>query len=183
MSAVIENHRWTRKEYEHMVRAGVFDPDQRVELIEGNVINRVPQNEPHAVSVSLADSALRNVFGTGYVIRPQFPLSLGLLSQPEPDIAVVAGAPRDFVASHPQSAVLVVEISSSTLNYDRTTKLALYARHGIPTYWIVNLVGGVLETYEQPLGADYARKRMFKRGETLTIGPMNSTLHVDELLP
>lgn len=166
-----------------MVRSGVFLPEQHVELIEGEVIDMVPQNELHAVAVSLIDNVLRGIFTPGYVIRPQSPLTLGASSQPEPDLAVVKGAPRDFIESHPRSAVLVVEISDSSLNHDRTSKLGLYARHGIPHYWIVNLVDGVLETYGVPVSGSYREKLVLRRGETVCVGPGQIALNVDELLP
>ena len=183
MNSVVEPHRWTLEEYEQMVRSGVFGPNQHVELIEGEVIDMVPQNEPHAVALSLIDNALRGIFTTGYVLRPQSPLALGASSQPEPDLAVVNGAPRDFIESHPRTAVLVVEISDSSLNHDRTSKLGLYARHGIPHFWIVNLVDGVLETYGDPVSGGYQEKRVLRRGETVRVGPHQLALNVDELLP
>lgn len=183
MNAVIAPHRWTLEEYEHMVRSGVFEPGQHVELIEGEVIDMVPQNEPHAVTLSLVDSALRAIFSAGHVIRQRSPLRLGASSQPEPDIAVVVGVPRDFIKRHPHAAVLVVEISDSSIHHDRTTKLALYARYGVPSYWIVNLVEGVLETYDNPASGDYQRKLILRRGETVRVGPNQTVLNVDDLLP
>ncbi len=183
MNAVSAPHRWTLAEYEHMVRSGVFASGQHVELIEGEVIDMVPQNEPHAVTLSLVDSALRGIFSEGYVIRQQSPLLLGGASQPEPDLAVVAGAPRDFLGRHPSAAVLVVEISDSSLGHDRTTKLSLYARHGIPTYWIVNLVEGVLETYRDPAAGVYQERVVLRHGDTLRVGPRNVAVNVADLLP
>jgi Uma2 family endonuclease len=183
MDAVIEPHRWTSEEYAHMVRSGVFGPSQHVELIEGEVIDMVPQNESHAVALSLIDNVLRGIFTTGFVIPPQSPLALGASSQPEPDLAVVEGAPRDFIKSHPRSAVLVVEISDSSLNHDRTSKLNLYARHGIPCFWIVNLVDGVLETYGNPVLDSYQAKLVLRRGDTVRVGPSQIVLNVEELLP
>ena len=183
MNAAIEPHRWTLEEYAHMVRSGVFGPSQHVELIEGEVIDMVRHNEPHAVALSLIDNVLRGIFATGYVIRPQSPLALGASSQPEPDLAVVEGAPRDFIKTHPRSAVLVVEISDSSLSYDRTSKLSLYARHGIPNVWIVNLVDGQLETYANPVTGSYQEKLVLRQGETVRVGPRHIVLKVEELLP
>ncbi len=183
MNAIIAPHRWSLEEYEHMVRSGLFESGHHVELIEGEVIDMVPQNELHAVTLTLVDIALRRAFSTGHVFRQQSPLALGLASQPEPDLAVVTGAPRDFILKHPRTSVLVVEIADSSLLHDRTTKCALYARYDIPIYWIVNLVDGVLETYERPMSGSYQIQLVLRRGETVYVGPARTPLIVDELLP
>lgn len=141
MSAVLDlpRHRFSRAQYEHMVDTGVFGPEDRLELLEGEIIDMAPEKSRHATAIRLLEDALRKVFGYGYDIRSQLPLSLNDLSQPEPDIAVVTGSPRDYRDAHPAHAVLVVEVADTTLAYDRTRKLATYARSGIPEYWILDL--------------------------------------------
>src|SRR5919198_1146345 len=113
---------WTREEYLKMVEAGVFKPGERVELIEGRNVAMSPQNSPHFTAVSLVEEALRTLFGAGYVVRVQGPLDLSPTSQPEPDIAVVRGTIRDYAGAHPTTALLVVEVSDSTLAFDRGEK-------------------------------------------------------------
>lgn len=137
--------RWTREEYHRMAELGLF-LNQRVELVDGEVLEMNAQGPPHVTSVQLVSNALQKMFGPGFWVRMQAPLNLGESSEPEPDIAVVPGAPRDY-ADHPTTALLVVEISDATLRYDRRHKGSLYARCGIRDYWIVNLVDGVLEVY------------------------------------
>ncbi len=141
---------WTRSEYERMTELGVIGPEERLELIEGNIVVKMTQNSPHATAISLILEALRNPFSAGYVIRVQLPLDLGPVSQPEPDIAVVAGSIRDFTGGHPGTALLVVEVSDTTLATDRTLKAGLYAQAGIGEYWIVNLADRTLEVHRQP---------------------------------
>jgi Uma2 family endonuclease len=133
-----------------MADAGVFAPGERVELIEGEIIAMTPQKSPHAASVRLVQEALRGLFGPGFDVRPQLPLSLGPDSEPEPDAAVVRGNPRDYIQEHPTTAVLGVEVADTTLDFDRGRKAGLYARAGIPEYWIVNLSDRVLEVYREP---------------------------------
>ena len=121
---------------------------QRVELIEGEIMVLSPQNWPHTSTVARVDEVLRHVLGTGFWVRTQFPLNL-FTSDPEPDVSVVAGPLQDYT-DHPTTAVLVVEVSESSLDYDRTRKASLYARAGIADYWIVNLVDNQLEVRRDP---------------------------------
>jgi Uma2 family endonuclease len=133
-----------------MAEAGILAPGERVELIEGEIITMTPQESPHAAAGGLVEEALRVAFGPGFHVRSQRPLSLGLDSDPEPDAAVVRGTLRDYVKAHPTTAILVVEVSDTTLAFDRGRKSALYARAGIPEYWIVNLVDRILEVHRDP---------------------------------
>lgn len=93
MSAV-QLRRWTREEYQRLADVGLLGPDERVELIEGEIVEAPPQLSRHATGVCLANDALRAAVGTGFIVRVQLPLALGQYSQPEPDVAVVVGAPR-----------------------------------------------------------------------------------------
>jgi len=142
-------HRFTRDEYYRLADMGMFQ-DQRVERIFGEIVDMAPQNNPRYLSISLAAKELERVFSHGYWIRPQGPLSLGDDSDPEPDIAVVKGAMRDF-KDHPTTALLVVEVSDSTLRFDRTIKAALYAKQGIADYWLININGKNLEVRRNPI--------------------------------
>ncbi|HIE30363.1 TPA: Uma2 family endonuclease [Candidatus Poribacteria bacterium] len=143
--------RWTRKEYMKMAELGVLAIGERTELIEGEIIQMSPQNSPHTTAAILVAEALRTAFGQGYVIRIQAPMALSEISEPEPDVAVVAGTPRDYRDAHPTTALLIVEISDTTLTYDRSQKASLYAKAGIEDYWIINLVHQRLEVYRNPL--------------------------------
>ena len=146
----IQVHRWTREEYERMAEAGVFEPGKRVELLDGEIFEMTPQGSYHVTAVLLVQLVLQRSVGDSYVVRTQFPLALDPLSEPEPDVAVVAGTPRDFVLAHPASALLVVEVADTTLAHDRERKGSLYARAGILDYWIVNLADRCLEVRREP---------------------------------
>jgi Uma2 family endonuclease len=153
MNAAVEPHPrlWTRDEYYKMAEAGVFRPGERVELIGGKIVAMSPQNSPHYTAIRLIEDALRTAFGAGYDIRVQGPLDVSPSSQPEPDIAVVRGTARDYARAHPSTALLVVEVSESSLAFDRGEKASLYASAGIPEYWIVNLPDRRLEIYSDPI--------------------------------
>lgn len=140
-----------------MVAAGVFPPGDPVELIDGEILAMTPQGSAHATTVLLTAQALQIAFGTGTHVRVQMPLALDPASEPEPDLAVVSGSPRDYRDAHPSSALLVVEVADTTLDYDREQKGSLYARAGIAEYWIVNLSDRRLEVYRDPAPLSQAR--------------------------
>ena len=131
----------------------------------------------------LASIALERVFSHGFDIRAQLPLRLGAQSLPEPDVAVVRGAPRDYLKAHPRTAELVVEVADSSLDIDRGRKLRLYAREGISEYWIINLVDDCVETHRQPNNENYRERRIVRRGEAIAAGPVGMTIAVSDLLP
>ena len=156
MSAV-QARRWTRQEYDRMIEAGVLTPEDRVELIEGEILEMTPQGSAHATGVSLAQEALRAAFGPRVYVRVQLPLALGSDSEPEPDVAIVTGSVRDYREAHPQSALLVVEVADTTLPYDRDVKGSLYARAGVPECWLVNLAEALVEVHRDPILMPQAR--------------------------
>jgi Uma2 family endonuclease len=151
----VKAHRWRRVEYERLVETGFFRPGDPVELVGGQLIVAEPQGSRHFAAVQAMEEALRAAFGRGWQIRGQGPLALDEESEPEPDVAVVPGSFRDYVAAHPSRPVLVVEISESSLALDRDHKGSLYARAGLADYWIVNLAEQSLEVHRDP-GADPA---------------------------
>lgn len=184
---------WTREKYEHATELGLFGPDDRIELVKGEIVQKMPQNSPHSTAYRLTEKTLNRVFGEGYDVRGQLPLTLDDESQPEPDLAVVQGSPRDFKSAQPtaRSSVLVVEISDTTLPYDRITKAAMYAESGVPEYWIINLKDRLLEVHREPMPME---DRLFGHGyrlvqhlaETENASPLvagGAVISVADLLP
>lgn len=145
--------RWTRREYDRLAEEGLFNPDKRVELLEGEIITMTPQNSPHASAIGKTERALERLFGINVWVRVQMPIIVDPDSEPEPDLAVVPGTPDDYRDEHPRSALLVVEVSDTTIALDRDRKRAIYARAGIQEYWIVNLAERCLEVYRDPVAA------------------------------
>jgi Uma2 family endonuclease len=180
--------RWTREEYYRMGDLGWFH-GQRVELIEGEIMVLSPQNWPHTSTVARVGEVLQRLLGSNFWVRMQFPLNLST-SEPEPDVSVVAGKLEDY-SDHPTTAVLVVEVSDSTLAYDRTRKASLYARAGIADYWIVNLVNNQVEVYRdprpdpsQPYGHGYASVSTLVPPTTVNLlAAPQVSLAVADLLP
>ena len=176
--------RWTRERYDRAVEAGVFGPDDRLELIEGQLLAMNPQGSRHAAIVDQAGEVLREAFGAGFRVRIKCPLVAGEDSEPEPDLAVVPGRARDYLDAHPTSALLVVEVSDDSLRRDRIVKQRLYARHGIPEYWILALPDARLEVYRDPTPAGYRTVLMRRAGETIApLARPSATIAVADLLP
>ena len=142
--------RWKRIEYDRLVELGVFDGEP-LELIGGDLFVAEPQYPYHSSGIGVVEYAIRAALPPGWVTRTQAPVSLDDESEPEPDVAVVAGHSRDYRHEHPARPVLVVEVAESSLAFDRRRKGSLYARAGIADYWIVNLVDRVLEIYREPV--------------------------------
>lgn len=177
-----EPRRWTKDEYYRMAALGLFD-GIHVELIEGRIIEMSPQLSPHAATVGIVARALEVAFGPGCIARRQTPIDLGE-SEPEPDVAIVVGSDRDYVAAHPKTARLVVEVSESSLSYDRNDKASLYARAGIADYWIVNLQDRQLEVHRNPVGDTYADVTILREADSVTpLAAPQATIAVADLLP
>lgn len=180
--------RWNRDEYYKMAELGFFD-GKRVELIEGEIIEMAPMGSPHITCVMIVGRLLMEVFGEDYCVRTQATLDLGIESQPEPDAAVVIGNFRDYTDAHPKSAVLIVEVSDTTLPFDRTLKASIYARSSIEDYWIVNLQHRCVEVYRKPiqdpnLGFIYSERTVI--GEKQSVSPLakpKAKIKVGEILP
>ena len=184
-------HRWTRREYDRMIDRGVFGPDDRIELLDGLLVVKEPQNTPHAAAIDLVADALRRAFGPGWLVRAQAPMAAGRRSEPEPDVYVVPGGPRDYLREHPTRPALVVEVAHSRLRLARTRKAAIYARAGIEDYWILNLVDRMLEVHREPAQLDTPRRRGGYRaiqtlGPNETVSPLAAPaarIPVADLLP
>ena len=183
--------RWTRAEYDNLIEKGAFNPGERLELVAGMLLVREPQGSPHATGIRLVARTLRAAFGQGWIVEPQLPLALDDESEPEPDVAVTAGAPRDYLASHPVRPALVVEVAESSLAFDRKDKGSLYARARVPEYWILNLNDHVLEVYRDsgpdasaPFGWAYRSTQSLSARDRVTpLAAPTSRIDVADLLP
>jgi Uma2 family endonuclease len=137
----VQTRKWTREEYYRAATQGIFAPDERLELIDGEIIHKVsPQNHPHFTAIMRGSKTLERLFGPRFHVRPQGPLIVSDESEPEPDLAVIKGAHEDY-SDHPTAAdaALVIEIAESTLRFDLGGKAALYAGAGIQDYWVEDL--------------------------------------------
>jgi Uma2 family endonuclease len=142
--------RITVDEYHRMIAAGILGEDERVQLISGTLVAMTPQGGPHARVIQRLNRLLVRAVGDDLVVRPQLPLTLVDDSEPEPDLAVVRAGDAESRERHPRTALLVVEVAGESLPLDRQAKAVLYARAGIPEYWIVNLAESTVEVRRAP---------------------------------
>lgn len=179
-------HRWTREEYHKMIAAGIFD-EARVELLDGEIWNMAGQLTPHATSVRKTTLFLRDIFDEGFLVDSQLPVGITPWSEPEPDVAVVIGAPDDYADHHPgvDEILLLVEISDTSIRKDRTKKAKSYAQAGVTEYWIVNLAQQQLEVYRQPTPEGlYLDIKIYSPSETVKpLASPGGTIAVADLLP
>lgn len=156
MPSLARLHRFTVDEYRRMIAAGILTEDSDVELLEGRIVQKMSRNPPHDVVLDQTNEALRLRLSKPWRIRIQSAITLSPDSEPEPDIAVVVGPASRYIAHHPQppDIVLVVEVSDSTLVDDRVDKGRIYARAGLPVYWIVNVRDQQVEVYADPRPQD-----------------------------
>jgi Uma2 family endonuclease len=179
----VDVRRFTRAEYERLAEGGFLEPGERVELIDGVIYNMPPQSGPHATVLHLALKSTQRAF-PGVYVRVQSPLSLGASSQPEPDIAVVAGTELDYLGGHPTTALLVIEVADSSLLHDRRRKVPLYARAGIPEVWVFNLLKRCLEVYRDPAGDRYRTHQVLHRDALIApLANPSAALAVGDMLP
>jgi Uma2 family endonuclease len=183
--------RFTRAEYERLIDLGVFQPGEEIELIGGELMVAEPQGAPHYTAIRKTAKALEAAFGPGWEVRTEGPIGLDDESEPEPDVAVVPGAPDDYARAHPSRPALTVEVAESSLALDRQRKGSLYARAGLPDYWVLNLVDRVLEVYREPapdsaapFGWRYGRSEVFEASARVTpLAAPGSSITVSQLLP
>ncbi len=184
---------WTREQVYRMYEDGVLDPQKRYELIAGEIYQKMPMKAPHAVSAELVGEALRGVFRQFAAVRTEKSLVLATDGQPQPDVSVVRGTTRTYEKAHPtqDDALLVVEVSDSTLGFDRGRKGAYYAEAGIAEYWIVNLPEQQIEVYRNPradeaaeYGFTYDAPVIAKPGDSVSaLAAPDTAIAVSELLP
>jgi Uma2 family endonuclease len=158
-------------EYYRMAEVGVLSPDDRVELIEGEIVKMSPIGSRHAACVRRLDAFLNRQGSNVVQVSVQSPVRLSDFSEPEPDIALLN--PRDdfYSDSHPTPAdvLLIIEVADASLEYDRRIKLPVYARAGIPQVLIVNLNGEVIESYAEPGNGAYQKFMRAQAGESVEI--------------
>ncbi len=183
--------RFSVARYQRMVEHGILTPDDKVELLENYVVLKMPRNPPHDGTIDIVDAAVRPRVPSGWLLRVQQAIVLAD-SQPEPDFAVVRGTPRSYLARHPGPADvgLIVEVADSSLLRDQRDKTRIYARGGIPCYWIINLVDERVEVYTLPSGPaavpTYGAFQTFQPGDAIPLvldGDTAGTVAAADLLP
>ena len=166
MSANLKNH-FTVSEYERMGEAGMFPPEARVELIEGEIIEMSPIGSRHAACVRLLSRALNQQIGKNALVSTQNPIRLSDLSEPQPDVALLKFRQDYYRSGHPEpdDVLLVIEVAETTVHYDRHVKMPLYVRAGIAEALLFNLPEDRVEYFARPEMGMYQVNRVLNRGE------------------
>jgi len=159
--------RFTIKQYEKMVTTGILAQDERVELIDGEIVEMSPIGDPHAAIVDNLAHLLISRLGTRALVRVQGPVRVPPRSMPQPDLAVLRPRSYKREGATTTDVPLVIEVSDTSLQYDRTVKLRLYAHAGIPEYWIADVNTDAVEVYRLPSGESYANRQVFSHGESV----------------
>jgi Uma2 family endonuclease len=165
---------WLRQfsvaEYHKMVASGVFAAKNRVELLEGWIVNKMSQNPPHRSSVGRVVKRVSRVLPDDWTMSVQGPITLSD-SEPEPDITLARGAEEIYDARHPEPTDLgvLMEVGDSTVLDDRRYKGELYAREKVPEFWLINLVARKVEVYTKPRGGKYQKKVEFTEKQTVPL--------------
>lgn len=158
-------------QYDEMIEHGILTTEDRVELLDGVIIEKIPKGIKHAAFNDLVAEKLRETLGNRAVIRNQNPIVLDDYSEPEPNI-VLAKQPREiYLEKHPtpEDILLIVEISDSTLGRDRVTKSLAYSKAGIQQYFVLNLQNETLEEYREPSEDGYQFKRTLRKGDSVNL--------------
>lgn len=170
--------------YIQMVDFGILREDEKVELINGDIIEMTPIGSSHASVVDRITDSLTTLLAGKVIVRVQSPVQINDLSMPEPDISVLRRTPNFYVDSHPGPGdiLMLIEVAKSTVNYDRQIKLPLYASAGIPEFWLVNLEENVIEAYFTPIGNRYAESLRIKSSGNISLRQFDLTLPAKQLL-
>lgn len=169
MAVELLRRRFSIEEYHRMGPAGILSEDDRVELIEGQIVVMPPIGSAHAGKLNRLGRLFTVGLGQRAIIAIQNPIALPADTEPQPDLAILRPRTDFYERSHPrpEDVLLLVEIAEASLEYDRTVKVPLYARAGLPEVWIVDLAAESLEIYQEPREGRYRRVQALTRGQSL----------------
>jgi Uma2 family endonuclease len=185
MTIVLNRRQFTLAEYHQMIATGVLPAGDRVELIDGDVLEMAAIGSKHAAQVNRLNRIFSAFVGDDLLLSIQNPLELGPRSEPQPDLVLLRWRADYYASSHPQpeDVYLVIEVAESTVDFDRNVKAVLYAQSGIGEYWLINLVTDAIEVYRQPTPDGYQTSTTQQRGSTITLAARSEiTVTVDQLL-
>ena len=163
-------HRFSVDAYRRMGETGILLPADRIELVDGEIVEMAPGGSPHVGVVFALNRLFTQATPRGVIVSVQSPIQMGDRSEPQPDLALLRSRPDGYRAPPLPAAsdvFLIIEVSDTSLRYDREVKLPLYARHGVPEVWIVDLTARAVEIYRKPENETYAEFTTLGRGGTL----------------
>lgn len=185
MTTVIGTRRFSVEEYHRMAEVGILKPDDRVELLDGDIIPMAPMSSRHAAAISKIAEWLQRAFAGRAMVRVQLPIHLDDYSEPEPDLALVRVEAGHYADAHPRPAdvLLIIEVAQSSQAFDRDIKIPHYARAGIRETWLVDIALQQVEIYRGPAPLGYREKSVSRRGQSIVPQAFpQEAVNVDEML-
>ncbi len=183
MTLQVERQLFTVAEYHKMAEAGIIKPDDRVELIHGEILKISPIKSRHSGHVNLIEQHLKKLLGDAAIVSVQNPVELNTHNEPLPDIAVLKPSPNFYIDHHPtpENVYLLIEVADSSLAFDREVKMPLYASAQIPEAWIINLPEQRVEVYRNPAKGKYKLTELFFPDDTLPVPGFGVQLSVRDV--
>lgn len=185
MPLQLKRRHFTLAQYHQMIATGVLPEGDRVELIDGEILEMATIGSKHSAQVKRLNRLFTRLLGDEVLVSIQNPIELGPRSEPEPDVALLRWRTDYYESSHPQPAdvYLVIEVADSTVEFDREVKAPLYARSGIVEYWLINLPADAIVVHRQPTAAGYQWVETYQRGQAIAIATLpDIALTVDQIL-
>lgn len=183
MAVQTQKKLFTVEDYYKMAEVGILEPEDRVELIQGEIIQMSPIKSFHSSIVDDLHEILVLLLHGKAIVKSQNPLAIGAYSEPEPDLTIAHFQTHKYRDHHPrpENVHFLIEVADTTLQKDRKLKLPLYAKAGIPEVWIVNLKKENVEVYYNPVNQTYQETKIFKRGEVLRHEALGLELEVERI--
>ena len=181
----VTKHLTNLAEWQKMGESGIFNPESRLELINGEILEMSPIGSNHSGHINRLNKLFSKLIPDDVITSVQNPLQLNDLSEPEPDFMLLRPEPEFYSSRHPKAedVLLLIEVADSSLEYDRIQKQRLYALHNVPEYWLLNLNDQCLEVYRQPHDENYAEKTTLRNGDRVALTQLsNLTIEVVEIL-
>lgn len=185
MGAAVTHRRFTVDDYYRMAEAGILRPGDRVELIEGEIVEMTPIGREHAARVDCLNNLYCVKLAGRAIVRVQNPVRLNRNTEPQPDVAILRSKTDYYASGHPgpEDVLLIIEVADSSLAYDRGVKMSEYARAGIREAWLVDLAAGVVEVSRKPGPSGYGDVRAIRRGQSLAPEAFpDVSIRVDDIL-
>jgi Uma2 family endonuclease len=185
MAIEVSRKTFTTDEYDQMIESGVLTKEDRVELIEGEIVDMSPIGRFHAACVDRLNAVLSREVGQKLIVRVQGPIRLSMFSEPQPDVALLKLKADFYAEAHPSPAdvYMVVEVADTSIGYDRATKVPLYARAGIPEMWLVDLAEEKVSVFWAPRQGEYKKQKELRRGEYIVSSAVRDlVVAVDDIL-
>lgn len=183
MTAILQRRRFTVAEYHRLAKVGILQPDDRVELLDGEIIEKNPINSPHAGMVNRMVRFINKILKEETIISVQNPIAVNMFSEPEPDIVIAKFRDDDYIDHHPtpEEILLLIEVSDSTLKKDRTIKRDIYAKAGIKEYWIININDKQVEVFREPKNGKYHLQQIISDPKEINADVLDLSISYEDL--